>query len=65
MTHCFNSKVRVVNFIYEVENSEGGEGDENEDYSWEDSSNDFNFLRIKDILISKFSGDYCYDDVKH
>ena len=65
MAYCFNSEVRVINFIYKVENSEGGEGDKNKDDRWEDGSNDFNFLRIKDIFVSEFCRDYCYDDIKH
>lgn len=65
MAYCFNSKVGVVNFVHKIENSEGRESDENKDNCWEDSPNDLDFLRIKDILISKFSRDYCYDDIKH
>ena len=65
VAYCFNSKVGVVNFVHKIENSEGRESDENKDNCWEDSPNDLDFLRIKDILISKFSRDYCYDDIKH
>lgn len=65
MAHCFNSKVWVINFVYKVKNSKGGEGNKNEDDCWKDSPNDFDFLRIKDILVSEFSRDYCYNDIKH
>ena len=65
MAHCFNSKMRVINFVYKVQDPEGGESDKNKDDCWEDGSNNLNFLRIKDILVSEFGGDYRYDDVKH
>lgn len=65
MAHCFNSKVWVINFVYKVKNPKGGEGDKNKDNCREDGSNDFDFLRIKDIFVSEFSRDYCYNDIKH
>ena len=65
MTHGLDCQVWVVDFVYEVEDSEGGKGDKNQDNGRQDGSDDFNLLRVENVFVCEFGRDYCDDDVKY
>lgn len=46
MAHGFDSKVGVINFVHKVKNTKGRERNKDENNSWENGSDNFNFLRV-------------------
>lgn len=65
MSHGLDCKVRVVDLVHQVKESQGGEGDENQNYPWKNCSDNLNLLRVEDVFVCKFGRDHCDDDVEH
>jgi len=55
VTNCLDCEVRVVEFVHQIQNTEGGEGDYQKNESGEDSSYDFNVLRVEGVQVSEAS----------
>ena len=65
MSHSFNSQVGVIDFVYQIKNSEGWESNKNKNNGGENSSDNFNFLGVKDKFVCEFSSYYGYNNVKY
>lgn len=46
MAYSFNCQMGVVDFVYKVKDSQGGQGDEDKNNSWKDGSDDLNLLGV-------------------
>lgn len=55
----------VIDFVYKIEDAEGGEGNKDKDDGWENCSDNLNFLGIKNVLVCELSGDYGDNNIKY